>query len=211
MNTTSGKIILHAYAALFPFCTRDDIICDARRQEIDDCKNFKVRQAKFYSWKLLEIAAKQTFGLELHELEVEKGSNGKWRCDEFEFSLSHSGSVVAVAVSNRPVGVDVEKADLSRFDERLNRRIMTEAESEFVKTLSLKEQQRYANIIWTRKEALFKLLGTNGFIAKSIETTCADCITKTVTADGASYYMTVVSEHIDNAVFQGVNVDIFSL
>ncbi|RKM60431.1 4'-phosphopantetheinyl transferase superfamily protein [Butyrivibrio sp. CB08] len=52
---------------------------------------------------------------------------------DFFFNLSHSGSMVAIAVSDREVGVDIQK--LRHFDERLSNYVFNIEDREFAKEL----------------------------------------------------------------------------
>ena len=85
---------------------------------------------------------------------------GGRRAENIYFSLSHTKNAIAVAVSNRPVGIDIE-AVVSQ--ERVG-------DSHFLeRTMSATERQSIAEAddprlmfteLWTRKEAYVKLLGT---------------------------------------------------
>lgn len=208
MKNNFNNHTVAVYAASFPFDITDDYVCDERMREINGCSDVKVRQSKYYVWKLLEIALKQSFGLSLAEMDVSKNANGKWDCSECEFSLSHSENVVAVAVSNTPVGVDVERFNPERFDERLQRRIMTESELARSQMLTAAERGKYANVIWCKKEALFKLNGGKTFAPNVTETGDGRCIVKTVLQDDKTYVMAVAAKSIQDIEFYGINVDI---
>ena len=85
---------------------------------------------------------------------------GSVREENIYFSLSHTKNAIAVAVSNRPVGIDIE-AVVSQ--ERVG-------DSHFLeRTMNATERQSIAEAddprlmfteLWTRKEAYVKLLGT---------------------------------------------------
>ena len=79
-----------------------------RQSQIDSCKSNKVKEEKFYVWKLLEYAVFSLFNKPLTDFNITLDKTGKWLSNGFEFSLSHSNGVVAVAISPYPVGVDVE-------------------------------------------------------------------------------------------------------
>ena len=74
-------------------------------------------------------------------------------CELF-VSLSHSGDYVAAAVSDKPVGIDIQK--IRDFDKRLIERICTERELEYVGECDTKT--RFFEV-WTAKEAYFKMCG----------------------------------------------------
>ena len=79
--------------------------------------------------------------------------------DDLYFSVSHCGSAVAVAIDDEEVGVDIE--DISRYRESLVNYVLNEVESlEFRVESSIKFKEEKFIEIWTKKEAVFKLLGT---------------------------------------------------
>ena len=60
-----------------------------------------------YIKRMLEYALMRSFGYKPDELVFSKGKNGKWLCDKCFFNISRSGDYVAVAVSNREVGINI--------------------------------------------------------------------------------------------------------
>ena len=72
-------------------------------------------------------------------------------------SLSHAFPFTVVAVSDRPVGVDVENERGIRDPERLANRFFTEAEQDAVSSSTDPKLTTLA--IWTRKEAVGKYYG----------------------------------------------------
>ena len=77
---------------------------------------------------------------------------------EWYFSLSHSGEYAVCALSNAPVGVDVEKYRPIRA-EALAKRYFSADEAETLAALSGKEQERYFFARWTAKESVLKARG----------------------------------------------------
>ena len=195
--------IVHVYVSRLPFEVENDrIVPQERADEIAGCSNPDVRSRKYYVWKLLERALLNSFGLKLDELKITRSENGKWECPSYCFSLSHSGDMVAVAVSRKPVGVDIEKCDYSRFTDALAEKTVTKSEGE---ALSRFESGRAAalNALWTKKEAIFKLSGGKAFQPKRIETSQFSTVTKTVRVANESYFISVASEDADRANFRG--------
>lgn len=74
----------------------------------------------------------------------------------FQFNISHTRSAIAVALSNREVGVDIER--VGKADLRISRRYFTAAESDWVEAGGAKADERFYTV-WTRKEAYIKWLG----------------------------------------------------
>ncbi|WP_433167346.1 4'-phosphopantetheinyl transferase family protein [Kribbella sp. CA-247076] len=83
--------------------------------------------------------------------------HGKVRAEGVELSVTHSGDLVGVAVSDRPVGLDVEKVDPDLDVDGLARISLSAAE-----TASLPRDGSRAlafTTAWTRKEAVVKATG----------------------------------------------------
>lgn len=147
-----------------------DILSEKRRAELSACRNEKLKNARYTDWKLLEYAAFRVFGLSPESLNFEKNENGKWSCDRFFFSLSHTDKVVAVAVSDRPCGVDAEaSARSSNFDIssllRVEKYAFTENE-----ILRANESSLEFLKIWTAKESIFKASDNKLFSPKNTDT-----------------------------------------
>lgn len=195
--------VVHVYVARYPFPVEDDKIAPPmRRKEIDGCSNPKVREQKYYVWKLLESALMRSFGMKIDELNLRKTQSGKWECDACHFSLSHSEDIVAVAVSSKPVGVDIEKCDPSRFTDDFAVKIATQAER--MEMSPLNEQGEALNALWTKKEAIFKMSGGNAFVPTDIETSRHATATKAVLCDDGKFFLTVASQDAAQAVFRAL-------
>lgn len=75
------------------------------------------------------------------------------------FNISHSGDWIALAVSQTPVGVDIEYARDTRKTDSIVRRFFHPQEAEHYRTLSPEEQRRFFYERWTAREAALKALG----------------------------------------------------
>jgi phosphopantetheine--protein transferase-like protein len=85
-------------------------------------------------------------------------------------SIAHSGEFVACALSDRRVGVDVERADRPEADDALAARVCTSAERRQLEHMPAGPRKRALNRLWARKEALAKALGV-GLAAHSSNST----------------------------------------
>lgn len=87
------------------------------------------------------------------------GGHGKPRLvgGEFEFSLSHAGCWVGVAVARVPVGIDVERRGEGAADPDLAREVL--GPEEFAAWERLSDPQCGLTRWWTRKEAVLKAAG----------------------------------------------------
>lgn len=69
-------------------------------------------------------------------------------------SVAHSKEVVAVAIADKEVGIDIESAE--RDFERAKSRFMSTTE------MALSTDIRWGAYVWTAKEAMYKLYGKRG-------------------------------------------------
>ncbi len=128
-----------------------------RTEEILGVKSQKAKIEKSSDWALLEFAVKDVFGKNLTDYSFKKQNNGKWVSDGFYFSLTHSDGAVGVALSNLPVGFDIES--ISSFEKKTAlkkdaflKKICTDNEYEKYKNASIGR----LSAIWTAKESVFK-------------------------------------------------------
>lgn len=77
--------------------------------------------------------------------------------EQFFFNLSHSGEIAVCAVSDRPVGVDVETR--AHFEPSLVRRVFLPDEIAWIAAQAAPADELYTDL-WTIKESLMKYLGT---------------------------------------------------
>ena len=93
------------------------------------------------------------------DLSLGEGPYGKpylTHCHDVQFSLSHSGWLVACAVSGEPVGVDVE--ELHEYDADVAKMVFCEAELAWLHDQP--DPGQAFTRLWVRKESLLKLGGT---------------------------------------------------
>ncbi len=110
---------------------------------------------------LLKQIIKELYGRE--EFTIAFNENGKPTLDFCFFSISHSGDYAVCAVSDSPVGVDIEH--MKSFKQRDKYMLFTLRESEYVNECDC-ENRFYT--LWTRKEAYVKAKG--GVISDAAKT-----------------------------------------
>ena len=99
----------------------EDIYPEKRKKEIDAIADPKLRNNARFLWKLLDLAAQRSFGVDLEHAELKRKFGGKWVSGKFRFSLSSSENGVAgVAVSN----ADVELSLDSMLRDSVNRTLI---------------------------------------------------------------------------------------
>ena len=138
-----------------------------RKEKIDRLHNDSDKYLSLGAGVLLKRAMSE-FGID--EPEIELGANGKpyikGRSDIF-FNLSHSGTYAAMTVSDREVGIDIEK--IKNFKDSLIKRVFDEKEIAMVSRLLSETEGTKENIagtdalytgLWTAKESVMKYFGT---------------------------------------------------
>lgn len=111
------------------------------------------------AYRLLHRALRQEYGItELPRFAC--APNGKpslvhHSLYTIHFSMSHCPSAVACAVSDSPVGIDVETFD--HYDEELARHVMND--DEMLRILSSANPAVEFTRLWTMKESLYKMKG----------------------------------------------------
>ena len=119
--------------------------------EIENISNEVRKKERIISRFLLETLVGK-------KVEVKYADSGKPFCDGMHFSISHTKNFVAVIVSNKPVGVDIEYKSDRIF--RITEKFMHPDE---LKTLSeCSEKQKFALICWCAKETVYKIIEENG-------------------------------------------------
>ena len=72
-------------------------------------KNQKVFNSSIFSWYCLDLIVKKHYHKNLKELDFYFTKNGKPAVRAFYFNIGHSIDFCAVAISNKKIGIDVEK------------------------------------------------------------------------------------------------------
>ncbi len=125
----------------------------------DRCRLAHVRQHKIVARARLRQILSGYLERSPLDIEISLGLQGKPQVVGLEFNLSHSGDLVAYAISDRPVGIDIERVrsmDLVGIIQRFF------APSEFTawQKLAPVDQEQTFFQVWTVKEAYLKAIGT---------------------------------------------------
>ncbi len=140
------------YIALIPQRKIGEVLPRLRQEQIEGTVHPELKQQRYYAWKLLEYALQHSFGYKMKDVHFSRTERGKWTCEECFFSLSHTQDAVAVAVSEKPVGVDLECTDRS-IRPGLAEKILTDEEKQ---QLPQQNENAYLLNMWCAKESLFK-------------------------------------------------------
>lgn len=108
---------------------------------------------------LTRVKIKKIFGIDIVEQEFAYSEHGKpylMGYSNVHFNVSHSGGYVVCAVSDKPVGVDIQK--IEEYNPDVAEIICNEKEMEQIGH-SLDKASEFIKL-WTQKEAVLKMHGT---------------------------------------------------
>ena len=186
--------MIKIYVARLPQNECNELLsCVERQNEINAISNERVRREKYYVWKLLEYAAKDSFAKDASNIRFVKSKNGKWSCKDFEFSISHSTEAIAVAVSDSSVGIDVERIRVKR-SKKLAEYILTEEEYFEYSDVPDEKSEDFIVRKWCQKEAVFKMQNKARFKPSEIETAEYFCVTKAFDIGDEKYILAVATK-----------------
>ncbi len=129
-----------------------------RQAKADKLKNNPDKKLSLVAGELVKTAVSEKFNIDKKSIRFRAGEKGKPYLENInvEFSISHSGDIAICAISDKPVGIDIEKIR----DVNINavKKLYTPDEQDYVMEKWALSKQRFFEI-WTRKEAYVKMLG----------------------------------------------------
>ena len=144
---------------------------EERRRKTDACRNADDRLRSVAGDHLARLAISEHCGVPMESIRFARTEDGKpYAVDlDVHFNISHSGSLAACAVSDKPVGIDVQIMRPVRVN--LTKKVCTPAEQAYIGTEDLTGEAlvRFYQV-WCSKEAWFKWLGTGITDLKSFDT-----------------------------------------
>ena len=180
-----------------------DVYPKERNDEIKSTNNEELKKHKYCAWRLLAYAVSRTLGKSLSDFAFHKEESGKWVCDKFYFSLSHSENAIMVAISSLAVGVDIEFINNPR-SLAFAKRILSEKECEEYDCSD--DKAAYLITKWTQREAVYKHSGEGVFSPRRIVTDNVPLFSKSVSIANDSYAFTVASNVIERATTEIIEI-----
>ena len=160
---------------------------------IQKTKNEGLRRERYSVWLLLRYALSDALSINIRDLDIGRTDSGKWIAEGVYFSLSHTSELVAVAVSDSPVGVDIE-AVRATLSGRCAERILTEHEISEYNSLPEDKREEYIISKWSGKEALFKKEELSAFIPHDYQPTEENTHSYRIEENGKAYILTVATD-----------------
>lgn len=160
---------------------------------IQKTKNEGLRRERYSVWLLLLYALSDALSINIRDLDIGRTDSGKWIAEGVYFSLSHTSELVAVAVSDSPVGVDIE-AVRATLSGKCAERILTEHEISEYNSLPEDKREEYIISKWSGKEALFKKEELSAFIPHDYQPTEENTHSYRIEENGKAYILTVATD-----------------
>ncbi len=129
----------------------------SRRAAVERISHKDVRESTINGEWLAKTMLSERSGRPVEDILLARDKDGKPYAENLplHFSISHSGAFVACAVSDTPVGLDLE--EIRHRDITVARRICSEREMAFI--LGGEDPLKRFLKVWTAKEAYVKLTG----------------------------------------------------
>lgn len=179
----------------------------ARNEEIKSINNEDLQCHKYYAWRLLEYGVTHSFGYSFKKLSFAKNENGRWTCPDFEFSISHSGNAVAVALSRKRVGVDIQIFSEPRAESFAERMLTPREYAEYESLPDCDRPYRLMEL-WAKKESIFKTTENKYYCAAEIDTFSDNTHCERISLGGDDYYLAVTNEDIKRlTITRNVNLN----
>ena len=125
-----------------------------RKIRISNMKSEKSRRQCLGAGLLLNKVL-ESYGKNYHDISF--GEHGKPELDGFYFNLSHSEDMVICAVSDSPVGCDVEK--LREAPKGIAERYFGKCEKQYLDACEAKDYDKAFFCLWTIRESYVKMTG----------------------------------------------------
>lgn len=135
------------------------LISDKRQNKIENLKRNSDKIISFFSELLIKYSVCKKYNIEYKNILFEYNKYGKPSIKGmpyYNFSVSHSGNMIAFADSLEPIGIDIEIMGKSRPNTA--KHFFTENEYKFI--LDSENQDEAFYRIWTSKESYVKMIGT---------------------------------------------------
>ena len=179
----------------------DDFLVNCQKLLSDEriavCKRIRPslgKKASVVVYLLLRIALYENYGIDeaIEFVHEEKGKPILKDYSHIHFSLSHSHNIAACAVSDCPVGIDVQQ--IGSISDKVAKRVLTDGEYEvFCKSQAPED---YFCKVWTVKESYLKQLGVG--ITAGFKTISSENILDKMVFKNNNYYCCVCGNEAHN-------------
>lgn len=137
-----------------------EMLPERRKEAVDRARNPEIAKKRLYTGAFLQYVLAKETGIFTERLQYEYNEWGKPALvgSDIHFNLSHSGEYVVLAVSDQPIGIDVEHKT-KNYESLAKRCFCPEEYADIVSVDTREEQEKRFLEYWTMKEAYIKLRG----------------------------------------------------
>lgn len=182
-----------------------NIVSDQKKDKVASYLAIE-RKMSLYAEAVVRSILHHCYDLDNKDITFGSGEFGKPyvnNIDEFHFNISHTRNGIAVAFSDRPVGIDIER--IQNDDRGVAERFFVSDEFEYIYDPVQEREKRFFEI-WTKKEAYIKCKGKG----LSMDLTSFDVLNGCIRSNFDTFY---VDDYIIS-VFQeerSANFDFYTL
>ena len=161
-----NRVTLDVYCAKIPDRIDGEIKSPARQKYIEETKSETLKAERRFVWIILQYALRRSAGLDAETVEFVRLDNGQWviKNGSVYFSLSHKSGYAAAAVSDRPVGIDIETygaLDRGYSPDEFKKLVLHRSERA--------DTEKDLIALFTKKESIFKQRGEEVFVPNRIK------------------------------------------
>ena len=169
------------------------MMSECRRARIEKKAQREDRLRSVAAEMLLRASLASTLGIREQDIVILEDEHGAPYVDgiDVHVSLSHSGDYAVCAISDKPVGIDIEK--IRPVNMRISERTFSAGEKEYLGADGMITDESLGRFyeIWTAKKAYGKMLGTGILLKDTKDTTELENIERAY-LDG--YVITVIQK-----------------
>ena len=148
----------------------------------------------FLAYEFLKHIACELLNTDKDKITIKFTENGKpyiENSQNFYFSISHSENIIAVAIADSEIGVDIEK--IRAINTSLSGRFFTKNEIDYIEKNTAKNNDTFFEL-WTKKEAYIKQKGLNLSHLSKIDVTSDNIKNNFLSCKADNYFLSAYSE-----------------
>lgn len=122
-------------------------------------QNNEMKEISMKAWSYLFQILKEYYNIEVKQEDIVYNKYNKpyLKDNDIYFNISHSKDMIAIIISDKECGIDIEYVDYKKDVDKIKTKIMSDKE---IKTFNSRlDKHKYFYKIWTKKEAYFKSRG----------------------------------------------------
>ena len=168
------------------------------KRELDKIKNDNLKDQKRSTYGLLDYAYYKENGYKADLNEIIKDERGKPKHKKFYVSFSHTKDLVAIAISDVNVGIDIEEIKPIKIFCEPKKKLLANGE-----TVNDFEE---ATLLWTKKEAAFKFDDSiDCFTPSKIDVQNYSSRSYKIINEGKEFYLSVVARNTNKVKIEMID------